>query len=132
MKKNILSFLLSAFLGAGAAVASDTLWEGPREEVAARIKSHTIYFAYEELEALILPVLHSDLHGDFKEGFGALFKEPKGRLPAPKENSHIACLYESLYVAQDFEMQKITLFSRLSVPAHLAYFTEDFVRKIQS
>lgn len=138
MRKNIVQFFLSfIFLITPLLASASELWEGPKEEVIKRLRAHDTYITYENLRGGFLPVLHQDLHGDFEDGFGAMLQRYEEgcasvRLPAIKENGHIACLYESLVNAPELEMQRINLYVRLDAKTHHKFFTPEFIKKIQS
>jgi hypothetical protein len=138
MRKNIVQFFLSFIVLITPLLASASeLWEGSKEEVVKRLRAHNTYLLYEDLKNGFLPILHQDLHGDFEDGFGVMLKRYEEgcasvRLPATKENSHIACLYESLVGAPELEMQRINLYVRLDAKTHHKFFTPEFIMKIQS
>ena len=138
MRGKILHFFIyGSFLANSLMASTSTLWEGSTEDIAQRLRSHETYIRYEDLKIGFLPVLNTELHADFEIGFGAmLLKHEAGcdnpRLPIKIENSHLACLYEDLTRVPELDMQKTNLYARLNIPAHLKYYTPDFVGKIQS
>ena len=138
MRKNIFHFFVNfIFLITPLMASASALWEDSKEEILVRLRAHETYISYEELKAGFLPVLHQDLHGDFEEGFGAMLQKYEegcgsARLPAIKENGHIACLYESLVNAPELDMQRLNLYCRLDIRAHHKFFTTEFIEKIQS
>lgn len=138
MRKIIFHFLINlTFLVNSLMASASALWEGSTADITERLRSHNTYISFEDLQNGFLPILNAELHEDFKTGFGAMFLAheegcARSRLPAIKENGHIACLYEALVKAPDLDMQKINLYCRLDIGAHYKYFTAEFLEKIQS
>ncbi len=86
------------------------------------------HYSKEEFLAGFKLLIHDHLWGDFAAGWSAIYdgytEAPKSdkpkRLSVEKETEHIHCFYNSLRGSDplDFDMQKITIYSRFLAPTH--------------
>ncbi|MDP4840110.1 MAG: hypothetical protein NWR43_00770 [Alphaproteobacteria bacterium] len=134
MKKILITIMfLMCPLSANASSSENVL---EVEDVLVKIPSvdevfpmRDVPYSLEEFLKGFNPLIHPDLWDDFKVGWSAIYDgyeealysdKPARRLSVEKETEHIHCFYNSLRGSDplDFEMQKITIYSRFLAPTH--------------